>query len=626
MISPVPGTAARLRAPIAKGLNALHRWWTTPTVAWGGILLLGLMVMWRIWDTLDLAHGDTCSYYTGAATWRATGALKQPIQMVFSPLYTVFFGEVLRVFSDVYAATIIHRLIIMLASVAAVLGVMRNLLPKGLAWLIAAWWIVLPINWAGLYEVHFFGFFWAALGCWLAGAGRSVWWRGWGLAGLLCSGLLVRNELLLAAALFALCGVSFELYRLAKGQASIRLVAGNLLCFTAPSVLLVFLAALLFSGNPKVEDWRRIRAAFTERQRANMAQVYSFGYWQRHPESTNEPWSNEVCGALMARDFGSAKAKWAEALRKNPRALFAHVAWNFQLVPAGLELGLFNSYSGGHSPDFSDSGSVIPSSALMDKRASGTLLPRTGLGAVAAIWLAGLVCVARTRPKWRAAASRRLWTWLALASCLPSSLLAIATQRPRPAYILPLLLLCMAFTGVSLGAVARRCVGMNRGMAWTATGAGILALFVGYFMLGRPAPKRPMLADYRRLQPYSEIICHRGRVLCSNVAVVGELARYLVNIGRNRPDSRYLGRLEAGMAAGDSLETVLDRAGVTDLYLTGMELEKEEIRAWRETAESAGWRLVAKSDASDARWQLFTRDLVRKGNAPDALDFASDAR
>ena len=39
-------------------------------------------------------------------------------------------------------------------------------------------------------------------------------------------------------------------------------------------------------------------------------------------------------------------------LRNNPRALSDHVLWNFRMVPAGLQLLLFDCASGGQDPDY----------------------------------------------------------------------------------------------------------------------------------------------------------------------------------------------------------------------------------------------------------------------------------
>src|SRR5215216_1784435 len=96
----------------------------------------------------------------------------------WSPLYTAFFGSFLWLFSDPFVATLLHRLAIVLIVTMLFLAMARKLLPPPIAWLVAAWWAVLPINYETLYEVHLFSvipFQLAALAllCWRSPAGRG---------------------------------------------------------------------------------------------------------------------------------------------------------------------------------------------------------------------------------------------------------------------------------------------------------------------------------------------------------------------------------------------------------------------------------------------------------------------
>src|SRR4051794_38473678 len=63
----------------------------------------------------------------------------------------------LHLSSDAEFVTLAHRLVIVLVLAALVLAVMRKFLPHPIAWLLTAWWVVLPINFDALYEVHLFG-------------------------------------------------------------------------------------------------------------------------------------------------------------------------------------------------------------------------------------------------------------------------------------------------------------------------------------------------------------------------------------------------------------------------------------------------------------------------------------
>src|SRR5436309_10286941 len=74
------------------------------------ILLLQTKVLWRIWDLKDLTIGDTSSYFRYARLW-ADGFHDV---VVWSPLYTAFYGSFLFVTSNILAVTIMHRLVIVM--------------------------------------------------------------------------------------------------------------------------------------------------------------------------------------------------------------------------------------------------------------------------------------------------------------------------------------------------------------------------------------------------------------------------------------------------------------------------------------------------------------------------------
>ena len=116
------------------------------------IFLLQLRVMWNIWRYKDLVHGDTSQYFAFGWEWYKLHL----VHLAMSPLYTIFYGSMMWFTSDAYTATILHRMIIVLAGTVMVLGVMRRLVPNWVAWLLAAWWAILPVNFDAMYEVHQF--------------------------------------------------------------------------------------------------------------------------------------------------------------------------------------------------------------------------------------------------------------------------------------------------------------------------------------------------------------------------------------------------------------------------------------------------------------------------------------
>jgi hypothetical protein len=81
--------------------KALRKAWPSYAL----ILLIQSKVIWRIWDIRDITSGDTSNYFATAKKW-ADGFL---VDIVWSPLYTAFYGSFLFVTADAYNATMMHR-------------------------------------------------------------------------------------------------------------------------------------------------------------------------------------------------------------------------------------------------------------------------------------------------------------------------------------------------------------------------------------------------------------------------------------------------------------------------------------------------------------------------------------
>src|SRR5690348_10529044 len=105
-----------------------------------------------MWRHRDLSFGDTPNYYGSAWQWHMTHTL----DLSRAPLYAMFYGSLLRFSHDAFTVTTAHRIIIVLTSAALVWALARRLLPPLPAWLVAAWWVILPANYEALSEVHQF--------------------------------------------------------------------------------------------------------------------------------------------------------------------------------------------------------------------------------------------------------------------------------------------------------------------------------------------------------------------------------------------------------------------------------------------------------------------------------------
>src|SRR5262245_46425832 len=117
------GLAAKARALLAVvAASAL-----TPIVL---LLVLQLKMVLVDAETRDITSGDTSGYFLAAVRWPA----EHVVNIVWSPLYTMYYGWFLSLTPDVYAATVLHRWAIFVASGMLLLLLLRILLPVPLAW------------------------------------------------------------------------------------------------------------------------------------------------------------------------------------------------------------------------------------------------------------------------------------------------------------------------------------------------------------------------------------------------------------------------------------------------------------------------------------------------------------
>jgi hypothetical protein len=320
--------------------SALEYWERWPALPYTALFLLQLKVIWGAWRFLDLTPGDTSSYYRYATHW----ATELRVNIAWSPLYTTFYGTLLALLDDVYVATVWHRIVIVFVTTGLVLAVFRRLFPAGLAWLLAAWWAILPINFATLYEVHLFAFI-PILAAWLAclRSNNDSWTRGRALAILLTASILVRNELILATLTFAAVCLIWEI-RSFTGQ---RRVA-QLAAYAIPLLVATLICTVFYIRN--VTQFPGLSSALREKHALSMCQSYAFGYQQRHSDWQGNPWTQ--CRELMQARFGEPRPSLAEMLRANPREVLEHFLWNLSLVPNGVQLALFNAIGGRVTPDY----------------------------------------------------------------------------------------------------------------------------------------------------------------------------------------------------------------------------------------------------------------------------------
>lgn len=547
------------------------------------ITLLLLRIVWRMWRWKDLTNGDTSAYCIGAFQWAHRGWF-DAITMVYSPLYVVFYSFFIATFKSAYAATIAHRLVILLILAWSIAGLCRVVLPRAIAWFIAAWWIILPINWNALYEVHLFGLIFFVLGSWVAGLKDLRVNRGLGLAAFLAGSLFVRNEFILATTLFGILIFISEIYEWRKRSSRGITWFPTISQVLGPSILVIIGGFALFHQSLSVS----LSKAFKSRHLVNVGQVFAYGYQQRNSTWAKSPWVDY--DGLMKEQFGKSEVTFSEAAQRNPWAMWEYVAWNFKLLPSGLQLALFNAYSGKHTPDF------IPQERNL-------LYARSLSCVVLGLAIAGLACLWRQRSFWSTYFNqRRRWCMAAMMTTLIPCLLAIVTQRPRPSYIFMTTLLLMIFFGLCLNAILRE-LRLYRGFNRVSPLFAFLVIALAHPPRGLTHETRDLYEIYQRLYPYRQLFSDRANIFAAErfpmetCNYLGEGTRIeLVSLN----DSR-----ESQTAA--EFSRFLAEHKVSLLYLDRDMLRRPDVADWLSNREGNEWRVVARSDKEKSDWMLLCK-------------------
>lgn len=589
MFSESSGARERIAGTLRGAATLAESAW----IAYPAIALFQLKVLWGAWIYRDLTQGDTASYFQRGLLWHQYGK----VDLIWSPLYTAFYGWCFGITGDVYAATILHRLLIVILVALLVLALFRRLVSPGIAWLAAAWWAVIPYNF-DVFEVHLF----AILPLVAAPLAVLVWpgprGRGIALAIMASASVLVRNEMAVVAALLAAVFFIWETRyaRRFEEEAPFSLRTYGV-AYGVP--LAVCLALLAFFVTRSDIPLSRLPQAYAPKHTVNMCQAYAFGYKQRHPEWTKDHWTE--CSSLMLVQFGEPLPSLGTMIRRNPRAVAEHFAWNLRLVPGGLQLSLFGAMSGGISPDYGP----VP---VLRRR---TL---TASAILALLFAAGIVTRLRDRSRIDGrGASRPVVGWLALVpAALVALFLIVPTQRPRPEYLYGLSLPIVAAAAWAAGTLIRR---------WRLLDALRLSMPVAmvlcfpaygtYFVLPPgQAPLRPLLETVRRLEPYADRISAPGAVFLAGEHSFS-LGGYLVR-PRVDPKPSVLGT-ETFSQIGDSehVDAFLERFEITLVYLDESEVSKLRSnpvhRAFLEAPGASGWQTLAAGQAAGSRWLLLTR-------------------
>lgn len=567
----------------ARAVGYAERAVANPWVAYGAIAVLQMRVIWNIWKYADLTSSDTSFYFVDAASWQH--GLHENV--VYYPFYDAFWGTILAIVHSVYAATIIQRVAIILAVTLLVLAVMRALVGPTLGLLIAAWWAVIPANYDVLYEVHLLGAVPILLAILVVAYMPRREGLGIAVAILLTSAVLVRTELIAAAAILTVALGAYELRELRGGRRAAR--SSYLRAYVVPITLalLVIGGAYARSHVQGSEAWNQLQA----KEETNFCNMYAAAYWQRHP-STRNPFTE--CVPVMRHDFGRPMPTFLQATAANPRAVAGFAAWNAQMTPAGLQIGLFGAsgfeYDPGFTPAAENSipGLLLSIAALLVVIAAVALLAREG----------------RLAP--RRLTTRTRWLMLTLASIAAATMLVALTSRPWTEYIFGLTICSIVVIGASASTLFRR--GIVRPLAPVAL-LTVLVLIAVHSSIYGPGP-RPIYEGVERLQVVQRRLQVPGSVLVTQ-GNESELCNYLA-YSYEHVCTPISWQALSHITPQEPVGRVLDSVHATTVYADANMLSDPIISAFVANPRAQGWRQVAHGSGAAGPWSV----LIPLGTKP----------
>ncbi len=556
-----------------------------PVVAYAVVVAIQIRVIWDVWKYKDLVFGDTSSYFLDAVSW--THGLHDDI--IWSPLYTDVWGSVYALFrGNPYDSEMALRVAIVLAAAVFVLAIMRSLLSPALALAVAAWWTIVPANFNVLYEVHLFGVLPILVAALIVARapGRSA--KGIALAILLGTTLLLRNEVLVTTLLFASAIVVHEVRERRHHHIP---VAVYVRAFGVPLMIVCLLTGAFYWRS--FDQGHNAELAFSRKQKLGFAQAYAYNYQQRHPTRFTGNTFTEF-QPLLRQVFGRTEPSLLQAVTADPRAVGAFVLWNAHLLPSGLQVALFGATSTGDQPDYI-SVTTNKDYALILSIAFLIILGAGGLA------------IRREPQFWR-----REWlpphVWIVVlfaAEVVTSLFVVLIEQRPRPEYMYGLTVGLLALVGVCFTALLRRFAVM-RFVAPLALGltVGLAIVLPSYYSKG----PRPLLDAVNRTKVVRHELQQPGSVLITAQFTADfEICAYLAYTNARHCTSPSWSALQAQLAGGSSIQTVLARAKATAIYAESLLLSDPAIAQLVATPQRYGWRQVAGGTGESGPWHVLVR-------------------
>jgi hypothetical protein len=196
-------------------------------------------------------------------------------------------------------------------------------------------------------------------------------------------------------------------------------------------------------------------------------------------------------------------------------------------------------------------------------------------------------------------------------------MVGIVTQRPRPNYIFPLLLLLMAFTGLSArllyGAVRRHWRLSTFPLSRLAPGAAMLLFILVSGRNGAATPYTPTLDDCRRLEPFKKLLTRKRGVFCTKAPHAWELGNFTGMDLVNKHVSQSLGTVLAKAGPDSAFAETLGAGGVTELFLKNPGELPAAVQAWRaEPALRGEWVKHGEIHFQQEDWEFWALPIRKQ--------------
>lgn len=566
-------------------MSASEKAATSRLFSYTAIALVQLRAIWGIWRNADLTNGDSSYYFSDAATWAHTFHLN----FVDYPLYDALWGTILIVVRSVYGSTIIQRVLIIYLVTFLVLGVTRKLLAPAIALLVTAWWISIPSNSDPLYEIHLLGAATPLVVILIVARWPQRRGIGAAIGVLLASAVLTRSEFVLAAILFALVALVYELRLHFKRRCPpvVEYMKAYLLPLFLVSIVALGTYSLSYVQGSAVSQQLRTKEA------QGFAQFYSIDYQQEFPSQfTGNPWVDFA--PLMHHLFRQTEPTFLSALAANPPAVVRFVGWNLRLYPAAIQVALLGASSFRNNPGNDP--------AILQQWYPNLLT-------VLAILIVLIALVIQSRRydfALRGMPSRSRWILLTMFLIATTEVIIGLGTRPWDEYIYGLTICFLILVGWS-GSIVFLRYRLSQALAPLSilVIATLLALLPSFY----PPGQRPLYDALRELQIAKSYLARPNSILVAN-SNANILCNYLARDHFNECTGLAWQSLRVEVNATTSVADALSRAHARVIFADSGLLADPLFASFVATASTAGWRQLSQGSGPSGPWRVLVRRAI----------------